>query len=53
MRLPVDGVLDAWAVHPSRPEVFLTLSSRTSPPGVYRYSAGTVTDTGWLRKTDA
>ena len=46
--LPVNGVLDGWAVHPSRPEVFLTLSSRNSPPRVYRYSAGTVADTGWL-----
>ncbi len=46
--LPVNGVLDGWAVHPSRPEVFLTLSSRTSSPRVYRYSAGTVADTGWL-----
>ena len=41
-------MLDAWAVHPSRSEVFLTLSSRTSPPRVFRYSAGTVADTGWL-----
>lgn len=51
--LPVDGVLDAWAVHPSRPEVFLTLSSWTRPPRVFRYSAGTVTDTGWLTGPDA
>ena len=48
--LPVDGVLDAWAVHPSRPEVYLTLSSWTRPPRVYRCPAltGAVTDTGWL-----
>lgn len=51
--LPVDGVLDRWAVHPSRPEVFLTLSSRTSPPRVYKYSAGTVADTGWLPPSPA
>lgn len=46
--LPVDGVLDGWAVHPSRPEVFLTLGSRTSPPRVYKYSAGAVAGAGWL-----
>jgi prolyl oligopeptidase len=46
--LPVNGALDRWAVHPSRPEVFFTLSSRTSPPQAYRYVAGTVADTGWL-----
>jgi hypothetical protein len=51
--LPVSGVLDGWAVHPSRPEVFLTLSSRTSPPRLYRYSAGTVADTGWLPPSPA
>jgi prolyl oligopeptidase len=51
--LPVNGVLDGWAVHPSRPEVFLTLSSRTSPPRVYRYLAGNLADTGWLRSSSA
>jgi prolyl oligopeptidase len=51
--LPLDGVLDGWAVRPSRPEVFLTLSSRTSPPRVYKYSAGTVADTGWLPPSPA
>jgi prolyl oligopeptidase len=51
--LPVNGVLDRWAVHPSRPEVFLTLSSRTSPPQVYRYSAGNLTDTDWLPSSPA
>jgi prolyl oligopeptidase len=51
--LPINGMLDGWAVHPSRPEVFLTLSSRTSPPRVYKYSAGTVADTGWLPSSPA
>ena len=49
--LPVDGAVEQWTAHPQRPEVFITLSSWTQSPRVYRYDGptGAITDTGWLR----
>ena len=51
--VPVDGALAQWTAHTSRPEAFLTLSSWTQAPAVYRYNAaaGTVTATGWRQAT--
>jgi prolyl oligopeptidase len=48
--LPAAGGIEQWSAHPDRPEAFITLSSWTQSPRVYRYDglAGTVTDTGWL-----
>jgi prolyl oligopeptidase len=53
--LPADGVLEEWTAHPARPEAFLTLSSWTRAPRVYRYegATGTVTDTGWTQSSPA
>lgn len=48
--LPVDGSIEQWAGHPSRPEAFLTVSSWARAPRVYRYDdqTGALADTGWL-----
>ncbi|MGH3227863.1 MAG: prolyl oligopeptidase family serine peptidase [Streptosporangiaceae bacterium] len=48
--LPAGGAIEQWTAHPDRPEAYLTLSSPTQSPRVYRYDAptGAVADTGWL-----
>ncbi len=53
--LPVDGVLEQWTAHPTRPEAYITLGSWTQSPRVFRYDgpAGPVTDTGWLPPSPA
>jgi len=53
--LPVDGVIEEWVTGPGRAEAFITLSSWTQSPQVYRYDGrtGAVTDTGWLPSSPA
>ena len=47
--LPVDGAIEQWTAHPTRPEAYITLGSWQSPR-VFRYDgpARPATDTGWL-----